>query len=273
MVRSDLIDTLLELHRRWGLKSSPGFDRIVVETTGLADPAPIFHTLMSDPDLTRRFYMDGIVTTVDALEGERQLLEYPESAKQVASADSLVLTKLDLAGSTQTSSLRDQVRALNPRAQLHESGTSGPGAAELFHVGPWDTRARQLNADRWLGERSVSGTSRASHLHSSGIHSFCVTREGPLSRAALGLWLSQLTMDAGDKLLRLKGIINVQDAPGPVIVHGVHHRLYPPATLRSWPDRDERTRVVFIVRDLEKGEVEARLDRAMGQVARVADGG
>ncbi len=262
-IRNDLVDTLVELSTGREQGRIPEFTRVVIETSGLADPAPILHSLMTHPDLTYRYYLDGIVTTVDALEGERQLEEYPESAKQAAMADRLVLTKTDLAEGRPIHGLREQLQELNPAAGILEavSGDLGPG--EVLNVGLYDTERRRPDVRRWLRDDAYGDGPDCrfpDHAHTTGIESYCIYRTQPVSRAALGMWLNELTRDFGDRLLRIKGIVNVSGMDRPMVVHGVQHRLYPPARMDVWPFEDHRSRIVFIARGLGKQIVEELLE-------------
>ncbi len=264
-IQSDLADTLISLHARRASGELPRFERAVIETSGLADPAPILHTLMTHPDIVRRYYLDGIVTTVDVLHGEAQLAEHPESVKQAAMADRLVLTKSDLSDGVALRRLVAAVRSLNPAAPLDDPGATELDPSVVLATGLLDARTRQANVQRWLRDEAYQPAPGSASHHAAGIRSFCVYRDAPLSRAVLGMWLSETIQSHGSHLLRIKGIVNVAEAGGPLVVHGVQHRLYPPAALKDWPTPDRRTRVVFIVRDLAPEGVEDILRRAEGR--------
>ncbi|MCP4042972.1 MAG: GTP-binding protein [Gammaproteobacteria bacterium] len=259
-VRTDLVETLLSLFARRNNGETPAFNRVVLETSGLADPAPILHTLMTDPDVIQCFYLDGIVTTVDVLDGEGQLDQYPEAEKQAALADRLVLTKTDLAEEADIQLVRERISQINPAARILEATVGDLDPDEVLNVGLYDTNRQRPDIRRWL-HTDAYGTEHAiqAHSHTTSVDSYCIYNREPISRAALGMWLNQLTQDYGANLLRIKGIVNVSGLSGPMAVNGVQHRLYPPAVLDHWPFDDHQTRVVFIVRGLDQKTVEKSL--------------
>jgi len=267
-VRNDLVETLVDLHRRRDSAAIPAFQRVVIETTGLAEPAPIMQTLMSDPELLPRYYLDGIVTTVDAVDGVSELAEYGESAKQVAVADRLVVTKVDLASDEAVTALEALVRRLNPGAALVRAVNGAVDMAGLLNVGLYDAATRRPDVPRWLRDEAYARPQSDPAVatgHTPGVHAFCLYREGPLSRALLGMWLAELSRGFGASLLRVKGIVHVAGAPGPMVIQGVQHRFYAPVTLGQWPSDDRRTRIVFIVRGLEQDVLERSLDAAIAR--------
>jgi G3E family GTPase len=263
-VRGDLLAALRTLVTGRQAGALPAFERVVVETTGLADPAPVLHTLMGAAGpLPGGVYLDGLVATVDGVHGGAQLGRFPEWARQVAFADRVVVTKTDLAPPEALAGLATRVAALNPGATLLWSGTEpldpdavlGPGASHPAGDGGW----RRLGA---AAGRVARGE------HALGIQSFVVRRERPLSRSTLGRWLSELTERHGERLLRIKGLVDVDGAGGPLLVQAVQHRLYPPARLPAWPEGRRETRVVFIGEGDELPEaVEGALAAALGETA------
>jgi G3E family GTPase len=232
-VRGDLVRTAGDLLARRA-RGEAAFDRIVVETTGLADPAPILQALMTDREIADALRLDSVIATVDCAAGDATLDAHPESVKQAALADRIVLTKTDLADS---SALAERLRRLNPTAPqftaLH--GVVDPNL--LFNGSPYD--------------RPLSD--HASHSE-SGTSSFCLRRSEPLHAVTLSLFLQLLAEHCGAKLLRLKGLVDVVESPGrPALIHGVQHVFHPPAFLDAWPDDDRSTRIVVISRGLEAG--------------------
>lgn len=275
-VRNELVETLADLAARRAAGDLPAFRRIVIETTGLADPAPIVHTLMTDPRLTRNMRLAGLTTTVDATHGEATLATWPEAVKQAAMADRLVMTKTDLTEAFLRERLWDRLHGLNPAARTFEaSRETGPPPAALFEGEMFglDTRSADVNA--WLAAEAIPHDHAHHHdepdvhapdRHSERVTSFCLCAEAPLDWPTLTQWLELLLTARGDQILRLKGILNVRGRDKPVVVHGVQHVLYPPEELAVWPDGDHASRLVFITRDLTRSAVERSF-------ARVVEGG
>ena len=273
-VRGDIVDTLLNLFVGRAGGKIPHFTRVVIETTGLADPAPILHTLISDPLVAARYTLDGVVTTVDAVNGAGTLDRQPEAVKQAAVADRLLLTKADLGEPAAAALLRARLAALNPTAPLISVAQGEVDPALLFNLGFYDPQSKSVDVQRWLRDEAFEAghAHEDEHDHGHGqdrpdvnrhddhIRAFCITRERPISWAALSTWLDALATMRGDDLLRLKAIVALSDRPGePVVVHGVQHLFHPPVLLPQWPSDDHRTRMVFITRDLPKEAIEKTL--------------
>ncbi len=262
-IRGDLVETLRRLIRRRAGGEVPAFDRVVIETTGLADPAPILHTLMTDPVVTARFRLDGVVTTVDAVHGAAQLDSHPESVKQAAVADRILLTKPDLA--TDTAELETRLWDLNPAAPIFRVEHGEVEAASLFNAGLYDPTTKSTDVERWLKEEAYAGAHAHHHdhhdvnRHDDRIRAYCLSYDRPIDWTRFVDWVEALTTVHGDRLLRLKGILNVEGADGPVAVHGIHHVFHPPAMLAGWPSEDRRSRLVMITHDLPREPVEEML--------------
>ncbi len=240
-VRSDLIETLLGLRERAGGL----FDRVLIETSGLADPAPILHALMTDQAVCATHVMDTMLTVVDPLHGEATLDRYPEARRQVALADRLVFSKTDLAAPGR--SLLDRIGVLNPLAPRSLSRDATPAA--LFAGADPMARAARLTLPADPGAASPFARAR----HSDGIETHAFRRARPLPALALTLWLQALTEHCGDRLIRMKGLIAIEEMPGqPAVVHGVQHVFSPPEFLERWPSADTETRLVFIYRDMPR---------------------
>ena len=272
-VRGDLVKALRDLAVR--IEQGHAIRRVVVETTGLADPAPILQTLMSDPLVLYRYRLDGVVTLVDAATGMATLDAQVEAVKQVAVADRLVLTKTDLATPEQVSALWSRLRALNPGAPLLNAlhGEIEPEA--LLDCGLYDATRKHPDVRRWLDAEAWAQDHEHGHhhhhdanRHDARIHSFCLTFDDPLPWDGLATWLEVLTMTRGESVLRIKGILNLEGEDRPVAIHGVQHLFHPPVTLERWPEGDDRrSRLVFILRDLDRATVEKGL-RAFAESAR-----
>jgi G3E family GTPase len=264
-VRSDLERTLVDLYWKRREGRVPPFSRVLIETTGLADPAPILQLLLNNPSVAHAFRLDAVVTTVDAVNAGRELDEHAESVKQVALADRLVVTKLDLCG--EAGELEARLAALNPAAPLHRAFQGEIAPDELFGAALYDVATRTSDARRWLAAEDYGSPGerlfKASHApganrHDASIASFCIVEERPLDWDDFHRWLMALRAAKGDCLLRVKGILNLAGEPAPVVIHGVHHVFHPPVQLAAWPDDDRRSRVVFVTRDLPGGWIDER---------------
>jgi G3E family GTPase len=273
-VRGDIVDTLTNLFVDRVKGKVPFFTRVAIETTGLADPAPILHTLMTDPIVAARYMLDGVVTTVDAVNGAGTLDKQPEAVKQAAVADRLLLTKTDLAASAARQEIEARLRTLNPSATIVSVAQGVVDPARLFNIGFYDPATKSVDVRRWLRDEAFeSGHAHDLRLghnlrhghpdvnrHDDRIRAFCITRERPISWAALSAWLDGLATMRGEDLLRLKAIVALSDRPDqPVVLHGVQHLFHPPVLLPEWPSEDHRTRMVFITRDLPREAIEATL--------------
>jgi G3E family GTPase len=253
-VRGDLEVTLRDIAAKRQREAIPAFDRVLIETTGLADPAPIAALFLNHPLVAHDYRLDAIVATVDAVHGERQLAEHAESAKQAAIADRLLLTKRDLAVDG-AGALRARLAALNPGAALHEAVMGAIDPALLFGAGPFDPEGRSEKARAWLAAERYEGHSHRDH--DSEIRSISLVHDAPLDWYRFQRWLGALRAAHADKLLRVKGILNVAGETGPLVIHGVHDTFHPPVVLARWPDGDRRSRLVLIARGLGREEIEA----------------
>ncbi len=257
-VRGDLQKALREQLSRRTRGEVPHFRRAVIETSGLADPAPIAYTLLSEAVLRHHFRLSGIITTVDAINGASQIGSFPEAAKQIAMADRLVLTKTDLADGQPPSALLAQLRALNVSAHIVESSAIGDDFHRLLTDDIYDAEGKFREASRWTAEEAGEHE-HAVHDHTDAVQSFVVTFDRPLDWTAFGVWASMLLHRHGADVLRLKGLLNVAGVPTPVLINGVQHIVHPPSHLEQWPDADRRSRLIFIVRALQRRRIERSL--------------
>ena len=264
-VSGELVDSLRDLFVRRVRGEIPAFRRVVVETTGLADPAPIIHTLMADPTLEERYRLDGIVTTVDAYHGSGQLDAHPESVKQAAVADRIVLTKADLAEPETVARLRARLAGLNPGARVIVAEHGDVAPAALFDAGLFDPQTKTADVERWLNEEAYARGSRHDghdhghndvNRHDARIRAFCLTADEPIAWERFAEWIEMLLSTQGNNVLRVKGILNVAGADTPIAIHGVEAMFHPPAALPAWRGPDRRSRIVFITRDLGQGAIE-----------------
>lgn len=258
----------------------PAFERVIIETTGVADPVPVLDNLLHDNWVRARFRLDGVVTTVDAQFGEDQLDAHFEAVKQVAVADRLLLTKTDLTAPDRIAALRERLAALNPAADVVTVTRGELDPAAIQNLGLWNAATKSLEVARWLKQQryrpagaspAIGKTPRA--LHDARIQAFSVVLATPLDRYGLQSALGMLTAFRAENLLRFKAIVNLEGDAQPVVLHGVQHVLYPEVRLDAWPDADRRSRFVFIVRDLEPGFVEKLLADFTGAARSQAEPG
>ncbi len=273
-VRGDLVDTLGDLSIRRLKGEVPAFKRVVIETTGLADPAPILHTLMSVP-VVGRYNLDTVITTVDAVNGADTLRKHGEAVKQVAIADRLLITKTDLSGQDEVSELLAELKRVNPAApvSLVINGIIEP--SELFGSLQFDPKTRSEEVREWLRAESYDDADNKNHehehghghkndpnRHDGGIEAFCLTFDQALDWQTVALWLDSLVANQGEKLLRVKGMLDIEGISEPVVVHAVQHLFHPPVQIKTWPTGKRQSRIVFITKDLPRADVESALDKA-----------
>jgi G3E family GTPase len=266
-VRGDLVRTAGDLLARRAAGAVAPFERIVIETTGLADPAPILQALMTDPAIADALCLESVIATVDAAAGAATLDAHPESVKQAAIADRIVVTKTDL-GDPAANGLLERLHELNPAASQLTAVHGAVDAGQLFAGGI--PEARGAGVRRWLAAEAVP---HRHHDHAAGRHdravtTFCLHRNEPLHAVTLTLFLQVLAEHCGARLLRLKGLVDVRESPGrPAVIHGVQHVFHPPAWLDAWPDEDRTTRIVVIALGLDPLWLEALLDALDAEVA------
>jgi G3E family GTPase len=237
-LRGDLADELRDLLSRRTRGEIAPFARVIVETTGLADPSPIMYTLLSEPVVRHHYRLESVVTTVDAVNGVRG----PESIKQAAVADRLVVTKTDVAEPSAVREVEERLARLNPAALIVEAVFGAIEPDRLF--GSFERDLRELSLDE--------------HTHRDDVRAFALFLDDELDWTAFGIWLTMLLQARGPDIFRVKGLLNVGDA-GPVLLNCVQHAVHPPVHLESWPDGDQRSRLVFIGRGFEREQLELSL--------------
>lgn len=247
----------------------PAFERVIIETTGIADPAPVLDNLLNDRRVAARFRLDGVVTTVDAVLGEAQLDSYFEAVKQVAVADRLLLTKTDLSAAADVAALKTRLAALNPGAEIVPVVQGEIDPALIQNLGLWNAETKSPDVVRWLREQRyrpavhnplATRPMAAGDPHDARIQAFSVVLDTPVTRSGLAAALDMLVSFRSEHLLRFKAIVNVAGEDRPSVLHGVQHVLYPEVKLDEWPGDDRRSRFVFIVRDLDPAFVARVLD-------------
>ncbi|WP_088347892.1 MULTISPECIES: GTP-binding protein [Rhodomicrobium] len=265
-VRGDLVDTLTDLTAKAARGELPPFSRIAIETTGLADPTAIAQIFATEPSLASQFTLRAVVTTVDAANAAGQLDQFDEARQQVALADVLILTKADLVEPDAVAALSERLRRINPGAEIVPVLHGAISPADLFDRAPEAPSGSGEGALRWLKAEAFDG-SRAHHHHGDGhshhddaIKAFAVTLDTPIESAALRQWLNAVLSLRGKDLLRMKGIVNVRGAAGPLVVHAVQAIVHPPVRLAAWPSADHSTRIVFITRNISQAALQRSLD-------------
>jgi G3E family GTPase len=277
-IRGDLSVAIRDLYARRE-RGEIAFRRLVVETTGLADPVPILSTVMGEPVIRHHFRLGNVVTTVDGVNGLQHLALQKESAKQVAVADRIVITKTDIADASGIAVLRARLSDLNPAAPQLACAPDAPLNPDLLLTRDlYDLDGRLLEVRQWLtkGNDMVAAARRDRHRdfnrHGADIHAFCLRYEQPIDWNAFGVWLTMLLNRHGNDVLRVKGMLNVVTRSGPVVIHGVQHLIHPPDHLSEWPDGDHSSRIVFIVRGLSRDLIERSLVAFASVIARATTG-
>jgi G3E family GTPase len=287
-VRGDLVDTLADLLDRAQTGRIAALERILIETSGLADPVPVLQALMGHPVLAQALRLDGVVTMVDALNGLVTLEEHVESVRQVAVADRLIFTKTDLA--RPEGRLRDALRRLNPSAPMVEAKGAEDPAALLLGGGLYDPATKTADVRRWLGDAARHGHDHHDHKHEhehdhahdhhhhhahddsdrhrhgDRVSSFSLVHDSPVPFSTIEMFLDLLRSSHGERLLRMKGIVELAEDPErPLVIHGVRNMMHPPARLAGWPDGQRGTRLVLIGQHLDEDHVRRLFDAFTGR--------
>jgi G3E family GTPase len=264
-VRGELARSLRDLFMRRLRRQIPAFSRVLIETTGLADPAPVLYTLLEDFFIAERFRIDGVVTAVDATHATHQLGRHFEAVRQVAMADRLLLTKCDLAEPAELATLSRRLRRTNPGALQIEVEHGHIDAMQVLGCGLYDPAGKSADVRRWLAEEKVRAEhdkwQRDLHVHDVNrhdalVHSFVLRFARPFDWADFSEAIDVLLVTCGDRILRVKGLVAVAGEVGPRVVQCVQHMRYPAGSLPDWPDDDRQSRLVFIVRALEQSIVD-----------------
>ena len=285
-VKSDLIDTFRDLYIQRNAGTIPFFDRVIIETTGIADPAPVLQIILTNPMIFNHFALDGVVTTVDTINGVSSLDRFPECVKQAAIADRLIITKVDMVeNDKQIKILEERLRVLNPAAPIIATTTQDANPSDLFGTGIFDPTTKALDFENWLQadayenqevsepagnvlavpdkealayyEKYGHSPAEVDHHHDPSINSFVMVKENPISLNTLSMFLEGLTKEAGPDLLRVKGIIHVHERPDqPAVIQGAQQIFHSIDWMDKWPSDDKRTRIVFITRNIDQEYIE-----------------
>lgn len=288
-IRGDLVQTLRDITWRFARNGQRQFRRVLIETTGLADPAPIVHTLTTHPQIAPKYRLDGIVATIDLTTGSNTLDQHVEAIKQAAVADLLLVTKSDLATDEQRIALLSRLESINPAAPRVDVINGVIAAERMLNLGLFSADGKTPDVERWLREEAYGETAAQGHdhhdhdhdhdhhhghgpeqVHSHGHHhhhdvnrhddhirAFCFAVDKPIPESLVATWLDMLTRMVGRDILRIKGILNIEGQEVPTVIHGVQHIFHPPVPLPAWPSEDRRSRLVFITRDVGPEVVEA----------------
>lgn len=290
-IRGDLVKTLWDVAWRFSRNGERQFHRVLIETTGLADPAPIIHTLMTDPQIASRYRLDGIVATIDMATANQTLDTHNEAIKQAAVADCLLLTKADLVAPRDKAALIRRLNIISPAAFRWQVEHGRIEAEKLLNLGLFSTQGKAPDVERWLREETYlsdsvhrhdqhkhedhdhhHGHDEHDHGHTKGhldhnlvhdvnrhddhIRAFCLSVDKPVTEESYQAWLDLLMAYVGSNILRIKGILNIDGYDHPMVIHGVQHIFHPPIPLPAWPTEDRRSKIVFITRDVEREAVE-----------------
>jgi G3E family GTPase len=305
-VRGELVDTLADLIDRLQTGRIKALKRVIIETTGLADPAPVLHSIMGHPVLMQAFRLDGVLTTVDAVNGMATLDNHEEAVKQAAMADRIILTKSDMPeAQAGLAALKARLRALNPGAEILTAGDERTGYAALFECGLYNPETKTADVQRWLKAEAYEDDDHHHHDHDHGHHhghdhvcgpdcdhdhghghhhhhhhahhhhhddairSFSLRHDAPIPLSTFDMFLDLLRSTHGEKLLRVKGIVQIAEDPErPVVIHGVQKIFHPPARLPEWPlgpQGEKQTLLVMIVKDLPESYVRELFDAFLGR--------
>ena len=255
-IRGELAEAIRDLHERRARGEIPPFRRLVIESTGLADPLPILTTVTADPVLRHHYRLGLVIATVDAVNGLRQLTHQPESMKQAAVADRLAITKTDIANPDQVDALTRRLRRINPAAPIFSPAAGEFDPEAILGHDLFDLETKSDEVQRWFHAEAEAHASAHRHEHDPNRHgddieSFPLVFDQPINWTAFGLWLSMLLHHHGEAILRVKGLLSIEGEAAPVAVHGVQQLVHAPTHLNRWPSDDRRTRIVFICRGLD----------------------
>lgn len=288
-VRGELVDTLADLIDRLQTGRIKALKRIIIETTGLADPAPVLHSIMGHPVLMQALRLDGVLATVDAVNGMATLDNHEEAVKQAAMADRIIITKADMPeAQAGLAALKARLQLLNPGADILEASDTRTGYAALFECGLYNPETKTADVQRWLKAEAYEDDHHHDHDHVCGpdcnhdhghahnhghhhhhddaIRSFSLRHKEPIPFSTFEMFLDLLRSTHGEKLLRVKGIVQIAEDPDrPLVIHGVQKIFHPPARLPKWPKDEHETLLVMIVKDLPETYVRELFDAFLGK--------
>ena len=267
-IQGDLNKTLIDLFEKMMNGKVSSFNRILIETTGLANPVPIIHTLMSSIELIRIYSLDGVITVVDSVNGEKTLDLHEESLKQLALAEKIILSKTDIIDKDEIKSLIYRIKEINPVSQIIFSKFGNIPLEEIFGLGAYDPYKKSADVKNWLAAEKYKDKKHHHHhdvnRHNENIRAFSMMSENPVNMIAFSFFRDMITAALGANLLRMKGIVNIAGEERPAVIHGVQHIFHPVQWLETWPDNDRRTKLVFITQNIKKEQIEDFFRPLMG---------
>ena len=267
-IQGDLNKTLIDLFDKMMNGKVSSFNRVLIETTGLANPVPIIHTLMSSIELIRIYSLDGVITVVDSVNGEKTLDLHEESLKQLALAEKIILSKTDIIDKDEIKSLIYRIKEINPVSQIVYSKFGNIPLEEIFGLGAYDPYKKSADVKKWLAAEKYKDKKHHHHhdvnRHNENIRAFSMVSENPVNMIAFSFFRDMITAALGANLLRMKGIINIAGEESPAVIHGVQHIFHPVKWLETWPDNDRRTKLVFITQNIKKEQIEDFFRPLMG---------
>lgn len=269
-IRHTLRKTLKDVLWRFSRGGTRLFDRVVIETTGLADPAPIIYTITTSPELTREYELRSVVATIDATCFEVTHENQFEARKQAAVADSLILTKTDRINERDRARVEALIRTVNPSAPVVPAVDGVVDIDAVFATPAFSTVGKGADVETWLNEEAYNDVGSHEHHHDANRHgediaAFCIARDEPLPERFFKFWMGLLLKMMGERMLRIKGLVNLEGRDGPTLLHGVQHTLYPLEQLEHWPGDDRRSRIVFITNGISKEQIESSLRSITGE--------
>ena len=267
-IQGDLNKTLIDLFDKMMNGKVSSFNRVLIETTGLANPVPIIHTLMSSIELIRIYSLDGVITVVDSVNGEKTLDLHEESLKQLALAEKIILSKTDIIDKDEIKSLIYRIKEINPVSQIVYSKFGNIPLEEIFGLGAYDPYKKSADVKNWLAAEKYKDKKHHHHhdvnRHNENIRAFSMMSENPVNMIAFSFFRDMITAALGANLLRMKGIVNIAGEERPAVIHGVQHIFHPVQWLETWPDNDRRTKLVFITQNIKKEQIEDFFRTLMG---------
>lgn len=262
-IQGDLKSTLLNLLKKMEKGEISTFNHVIIETTGLADPVPIIHTLMTSLDLQRIYSIDGVITVVDAINGESTYNVHEEAVKQTAFADRIVLSKTDIADKGRVNSLTKRIRTINPKVTIIKSNMNSVPVAKLLGLNDYNPQNKDWNVREWLEIEKNKSSKHLHHhhdhdvnRHGDDIETFAMVTSQPVSMTSVNFFLELLMSQMGENILRIKGILNIKGQECPAVIHGVQHIFHPLEWLEKWPSQNKQSRLVFITKNINKDTID-----------------
>lgn len=266
-IQGDLKTTLLNLIKKMEKGDIPIINHVIIETTGLADPVPIIHTLMSSLDLQRIFSLDGVITVVDSVNGEATFNTHEEAVKQTAFADRIILSKTDIVDKGTINFLNKRIKEINPKVTIIKSDKNSFPMSKLLGLNDYNPQNKDWNVKEWLEiEKNKSSNYLHNHhdhhhkhnlnRHGDNIETFAMVTSQPTSMTSVNFFLELLMSQMGENILRIKGILNIKGENRPAVIHGVQHIFHPLEWLEKWPSNDKKSRLVFITKNTNKNTID-----------------